>query len=129
MITAEEQKTGIGRAEIEIEATGLEAAVGNTPLLRLRRRFSPAGLAPSAAVPSPATRAGPGGGEVGMGIVSPIRGLRTSAFSAASAEARPSRIGSGNSTSLRSPSALRLSSGSSESYPPVADPDPLPRRR
>ncbi len=65
---------------------------------------------------SPATRAGPGGGDVGIGIVSPICGLRTSAFSAASAEARPSLIGSGSSTSLRSPTAPPSSSGPSLTF-------------
>jgi hypothetical protein len=64
----------------------------------------------------------PGGGEVGIGIVSPIRGLRTSAFSAASAEGRPSLIGFGSSMSLGSSTSLEAALDELLAWP-------LPRRR
>ena len=87
---------------------------------RRRRRGSPV---PSASPEGAFAAAGPGGGDVGMGIVSPMRGLRTRAFSAASADGRPSLIGSGSSMSLRSsPPSIEAP----RSLPPAPWP---PRRR
>ena len=105
--------------------------------------------APPAGVSSSTTglRAGPGGGDVGIGMVSPIFGRRTSARSAASTDGRPSRIGSGSSTSSSSSISISsvssisissipssLSSLSSRAAPPVPDPrrrcpPRVPRRR
>ena len=93
-----------------------------------RRRRRRDGRRPS---PRPA-RAGPGGGTLGIGIVSPIFGRRTSALSAACADGLPSRMRSGSSTSLRGsstpvpPSCWSPPSASCWSAPDP--PDGAPRR-